>query len=76
MNKDHFAYRHTGPRPEEIPAMLGKIGVQTLDELIDKTIPAAIRTEKKLKLKRRAQLLLVAYLEHLSKSARTSKAST
>ena len=51
MNQDHFAFRHTGPRPEEIPAMLGKIGVSSLDELMEKTIPAAIRLPGKLKLK-------------------------
>jgi glycine dehydrogenase len=48
MNIDHFAFRHTGPRPEEIPAMLQKIGVSTLDELILKTIPASIRLKQDL----------------------------
>ncbi len=42
MNIDHFAYRHTGPRTEEIPGMLAKIGVASLDELIKKTIPSSI----------------------------------
>jgi len=51
MNADHFALRHTGPRPDEIPAMLKKIGVDTLDALITKTIPSSIRLSKKLPLK-------------------------
>ncbi len=51
MNNDHFAYRHTGPRLEEIPSMLEKVGVSSLDELIDKTIPAGIRLKNNLPLK-------------------------
>jgi glycine dehydrogenase len=43
MNIEHFAYRHTGPRQEEIAVMLEKIGVGTLDELMEKTIPSGIR---------------------------------
>lgn len=43
MNSDHFAFRHTGPRPDEIPHMLEKTGVKSLEELISKTIPDTIR---------------------------------
>jgi glycine dehydrogenase len=50
MNIDHFAFRHTGPRQEEIAAMLTKIGVDSLDELIEKTIPAGIRIKGELPL--------------------------
>jgi glycine dehydrogenase len=51
MNNEHFAFRHTGPRQDEIPAMLEKIGVNTLDELIEKTIPHDIRLKEELQLK-------------------------
>ncbi|MBN1143109.1 MAG: aminomethyl-transferring glycine dehydrogenase, partial [Bacteroidales bacterium] len=50
MNNEHFAFRHTGLRPDEIPAMLKKIGVKSLDELISKTIPEDIRLKEELKL--------------------------
>jgi glycine dehydrogenase len=50
MNIDHFAYRHIGPRPEEIEIMLEKIGVKSLDELIEKTIPHEIRLKDDLPL--------------------------
>jgi glycine dehydrogenase len=50
MNNEHFAFRHTGPQPDEIPSMLEKIGVASLDELIDKTIPSNIRLKDELKL--------------------------
>jgi glycine dehydrogenase len=51
MNNEHFAFRHTGPRQDEIPAMLDKIGVNSLDDLIEKTIPHDIRLKKELGLK-------------------------
>ncbi|MEO6884476.1 MAG: aminomethyl-transferring glycine dehydrogenase [Bacteroidia bacterium] len=50
MMKDVFAARHNGPRKNEITQMLKKIGVQSLDELIDQTIPANIRLKKPLDL--------------------------
>ncbi len=50
MNREHFAFRHTGPQPDEIPAMLKKTGVKSLDELISKTIPEDIRLKEELKL--------------------------
>jgi glycine dehydrogenase len=40
-----FVSRHIGPGPEDIKKMLETTGVASLDELIDKTIPASIRTE-------------------------------
>ena len=50
MATDKFIYRHNGPRETEIPDMLKKIGVSSLDELINQTIPASIRLKKPLKL--------------------------
>ena len=38
-----FIARHLGPNGTEVSEMLNKIGVSSLDELIDKTIPSAIR---------------------------------
>jgi glycine dehydrogenase len=51
IKTDHFVYRHTGPRKEDIPVMLKQIGMDSLDALIDKTIPKAIRLPEMLKLK-------------------------
>ncbi|HVA98538.1 MAG TPA: aminomethyl-transferring glycine dehydrogenase [Bacteroidia bacterium] len=50
MIKDTFAARHNGPRKNEIELMLKKIGVQSVEELIDQTIPANIRLKKPLNL--------------------------
>ncbi|MEA3316479.1 MAG: aminomethyl-transferring glycine dehydrogenase [Bacteroidota bacterium] len=43
MAQDKFINRHNGPRDHEISLMLKKIGVESLDELIDKTVPSSIR---------------------------------
>ena len=50
MSYEKFSTRHIGPRDTEIPAMLEKIGVDTLDELIDKTVPSSISLDKPLDL--------------------------
>ena len=43
-----FSTRHIGPDEAETKEMLSTIGVATLDELIDKTIPAGIRLKNEL----------------------------
>lgn len=50
MKTTTFARRHIGINEEDIPVMLKEIGVRTLDELIDKTVPANIRLKEKLQL--------------------------
>ena len=50
MGTDKFVARHIGPRDEEINEMLEKVGVSSLDELIEQTVPANIRLEKPLQL--------------------------
>jgi glycine dehydrogenase len=47
---DGFARRHIGPTPTEIQQMLNVLGIDSLDDLIDKTIPAAIRIQQPLEL--------------------------
>ncbi len=50
MAIDKFVSRHIGPREEDIKEMLKVIGVQSLDELIDQTVPANIRLKNPLNL--------------------------
>ncbi len=45
---NEFAGRHIGPGEKETSGMLKTIGVKSLDELIDRTIPASIRSKKSL----------------------------
>ena len=48
--RDDFASRHIGPTPRDIEAMLEVIGVPTLDDLLDRTVPASIRHDEPLAL--------------------------
>ena len=50
ITTDKFVDRHNGPREKEIAAMLKKIGARSLDELIEQTVPAAIRLKQPLNL--------------------------
>lgn len=50
MKNDLLINRHIGITPQEEETMLRKIGVSSLDELIDKTIPSNIRLDKPLDL--------------------------
>ena len=49
---NQFSERHIGPRPSDQENMLNKIGVSNMSELIDLTIPQAIRLSKKMDLPR------------------------
>ena len=50
MSTDKFVTRHIGPRESDIKKMLDEIQVASLDELIQKTVPANIRLSKPLDL--------------------------
>ena len=50
MRTDKFVERHVGPNEEEIKKMLAKINADSIDELLDETIPASIRLNKPLDL--------------------------
>ncbi|MFC5707372.1 aminomethyl-transferring glycine dehydrogenase [Aeromonas eucrenophila] len=41
--KTDFIRRHIGPGEEELRALLAEVGAESLDDLIDQTVPAAIR---------------------------------
>jgi len=47
---DSFQLRHIGPRREEIDSMLEAIGVSSIDQLIDETVPKSIRLKAPMKL--------------------------
>ena len=48
QHADSFVPRHIGPSEAEVAEMLGTLGYATLDDLIDATIPEAIRLRKPL----------------------------
>jgi glycine dehydrogenase len=46
----NFTQRHIGPNLDDIQQMLDTLGISNLDDLIDKTVPQAIRFQQELKL--------------------------
>ena len=62
-----FADRHLGPRPEDVERMLGVLGVATLDDLIEQSVPKSIRTDRPLALpKARSEPEVLATLRTLA----------
>jgi glycine dehydrogenase len=49
---DSFISRHIGPDTAQIEAMLGTLGLASLDELIDQTVPGSIALKRRLDLGR------------------------
>ena len=48
--QDAFIHRHIGPSPKEIQLMLTQLGVSSLDELIETTVPSSIVLDEQLDL--------------------------
>ena len=63
MNPDIFSQRHIGPNTTQVNEMLQVIGVQSIDELIDQTVPNNIRLPRPLKLEH--PLSEQKFLEHI-----------
>jgi len=71
MISNNFIERHNGPRASEIPQMLEAVGVTSINELIDKTLPASIRMKGDLKLPEGMNEL--EYLDHLKEIGAKNK---
>ena len=50
IDVDSFVRRHIGPNEEEVRAMLGEVGFENLDALIDAAVPKNIRLNRQLNL--------------------------
>ncbi|MBG0859609.1 MAG: aminomethyl-transferring glycine dehydrogenase [Bacteroidales bacterium] len=71
MSSDKFVNRHNGPREHELAQMLRVIGVDSLDELIDRTIPEGIRLKSPLTLPE--AMSEYEYLNHLKRLGAKNK---
>ncbi len=71
MITNNFARRHNGPKPEEVKEMLKVIGTESLDSLVDETIPAGIRLKGDLKLPK--GISESEYMQHITELARENK---
>ncbi len=74
MKTDLLTDRHNGIMESDLPAMLKKIGVQSVDELIDKTIPTNIRLKEPLALA--APMTERQFAEHITGLASQNKLYT
>jgi glycine dehydrogenase len=68
---DKFVNRHNGPRQNEVNEMLTKIGISSVDELIDQTVPEKIRLKKPLKVGE--AMTEFQYSKHLRALAKKNK---
>ncbi len=68
---NEFADRHIGPNEQETEDMLREIGVDSIEELIDKTVPASIRIKGELEVT--PALSELEYLTELKKVAAKNK---
>jgi len=63
---DTFVSRHVGPSEAEIAEMLKVVGVNSLDGLVDTTVPKHIRLEKELVLEpARSETEALAHLDQM-----------
>ena len=69
--QEKFENRHISPRKSNLPTMLQTIGSESLDQLIDKTVPAQIRSQKPLNLP--PALSEVDYLKKMRQVASKNK---
>lgn len=71
MNTNNFALRHIGPRPEDQTEMLRFIGVNTMDELIQQTLPDNIKLKRELDLD--APMSEQEFLIHMNELSKKNK---
>jgi len=69
--QEKFEQRHNGPRAVEAKEMLELLGVSSLDQLIEQTVPSQIRKAKPLQLP--AALSETAYLKRVKQIAEKNK---
>jgi glycine dehydrogenase len=71
MSKNSFISRHVGIKPTEVEKMLNVIGVSSIEELIEQTVPAKIRLKEDLQLD--APMDEYEYLNHIRSLAIKNK---
>jgi len=71
MVQNKFLTRHNGPQNEDVKCMLEKMGLSTVDQLIDETIPANIRLTDDLDLEEGMDEY--SYLKHVRQIAIQNK---
>jgi glycine dehydrogenase len=71
MNSDNFLKRHLGPGEKDLDKMLNIIGINSIDQLIDQTIPTSIRLSGDLNLPE--GISEYEYLNHIRELGKKNK---
>ena len=71
MNPDIFSQRHIGPTESQVKEMLKVIGVESIDQLINETVPSNIRLKDEMKLDQ--PMSEQEYLEHIQSLGEKNK---
>ena len=58
---DQFVDRHIGPDQGEITQMLQTIGLNSIEELINFSVPKSIRSKKKLNILKRSPFMSICF---------------
>ncbi|MDR1937570.1 MAG: glycine dehydrogenase, partial [Tannerellaceae bacterium] len=74
MDTNKFINRHAGIAAEDLPSMLQTIGVESLEQLIDRTIPPGIRLKETLNLPE--PMTEREYAEHIAELASQNQVFT
>ncbi len=74
MKIEHFKTRHIGIKPEDLEKMLQTIGAESVDQLINETIPTDIRLKKPLSLPK--ALSEMEYADEINRIASANKIFT
>ena len=73
-NTEKFVNRHIGPDENDVKEMLKVMGTDSLEKLIDETVPAKIRLKEKLGLEEpMTEYSLIQYLGYLAKKNKIQK---
>ena len=74
MDTNSFLLRHIGPNKEDIQGMLDTIGLNSIDELIEQTIPSTIRLKEELHLgDALSEQEFLAHIKELAQKNKNSK---
>lgn len=71
MRTNKFSARHIGPREKDMKEMLSAVGVASMDELMEQTIPSKIRLKEELNLD--APLSEYDYLNHIKELSKKNR---
>ena len=74
MDTNSFLLRHIGPKKEDIQGMLDTIGLNSINELIEQTIPSSIRIKEELHLgEALSEQEFLAHIKELAQKTSNSK---